>query len=85
VQERFPDVMISVQRLPPKKMLGSLDPALIAMRQKSLDAYLQSVLVRPALANSEPVLDFIEMPLDLRAEITNQERHLQAGLDAVRT
>jgi len=37
--------MISVQRLPPKKLLGSLDPALIAMRQKSLDAYLQSVLV----------------------------------------
>jgi len=44
-QERYPDLMISVQRLPPKKLLGSLDPALIAMRQKSLDAYLQSVLV----------------------------------------
>lgn len=53
-QERYPDLMISVQRLPPKKFLGSLDPALIAMRQKSLDAYLQSVLVS-CPANSVPV------------------------------
>eukprot|EP00960_Hanusia_phi_P072495 767800-Hanusia_phi.AAC.3 len=59
LNEKFPDVMISVQRLPPKKPFGSLSPALIAMRQKSLDAYLQAILIRPVLVRSDEVRDFI--------------------------
>jgi hypothetical protein len=33
-----------------------------AMRQKSLDAYLQAVLVRPALARCEDVREFLGLP-----------------------
>jgi len=84
LNEKFPDVMISVQRLPPKKPFGSLSPALIAMRQKSLDAYLQGILMRPLLARSEEVRDFIEMPLDVREMDREEQRHLQAAKDALR-
>eukprot|EP00286_Rhodomonas_abbreviata_P004833 CAMPEP_0181318072 /NCGR_PEP_ID=MMETSP1101-20121128/16811_1 /TAXON_ID=46948 /ORGANISM="Rhodomonas abbreviata, Strain Caron Lab Isolate" /LENGTH=318 /DNA_ID=CAMNT_0023425517 /DNA_START=225 /DNA_END=1178 /DNA_ORIENTATION=+ len=83
LNEKFPDVMISVQRLPPKKPFGSLSPALIAMRQKSLDAYLQGILMRPLLARSEEVRDFIEMPLDVREMDREEQRHLQAAKDAL--
>lgn len=59
LNERFPDIMMSVQKLPPKKPFGSLDASLIAMRQKSLDAYLQALLARPVLARSEFVREFL--------------------------
>jgi hypothetical protein len=51
--------MVNIQRLPPKQMFGSLSASLIALRQKSLDAYLQSILVRPDLTMTEEVRDFV--------------------------
>ncbi|EKX52098.1 hypothetical protein GUITHDRAFT_102000 [Guillardia theta CCMP2712] len=84
LNEKFPDVMISVQRLPPKKPFGSLSPALIAMRQKSLDAYLQAILIRPVLVRSEEVRDFIDMPYDVRELYGEEQRHLIAAQDALR-
>ena len=84
LNERYPDVMMSVQKLPPKKPFGSLDASLIAMRQKSLDAYLQALLARPVLARSEHVIDFLEMPLDIRKLDSDEQRHLMAAQDAVR-
>lgn len=80
----YPDVMINVQRLPPKKFMGSLSPSLIAMRQKSLDAYMQAVLSRPILAQSDEVRDFIEMPLDVRGRDSVGQRHNLAAHDALR-
>ena len=84
LNEKFPDVMMSVQKLPPKKPFGSLDASLIAMRQKSLDAYLQAVLARPILARCEEVREFLEMPLDVRKMDSEEQRHLMAAQDAVR-
>jgi hypothetical protein len=40
-------------------MFGSLSASLIALRQKSLDAYLQSILVRPELTMTDEVRDFV--------------------------
>jgi len=84
LNERFPDIMMSVQKLPPKKPFGSLDASLIAMRQKSLDAYLQALLARPVLARSEFVREFLEMPLDVRKIDEEQQRHMMAAQDAAR-
>uniref|UniRef100_A0A6U2C382 PX domain-containing protein n=2 Tax=Hemiselmis andersenii TaxID=464988 RepID=A0A6U2C382_HEMAN len=84
LNKKFPDVMINVQRLPPKKFMGSLSPSLIAMRQKALDAYLSAVLSRPILASSDELRDFIEMPLDLRGRESEEQRHNLAAQDALR-
>jgi hypothetical protein len=59
LNKKYPDVMINVQRLPPKKLVGSLSPSLIAIRQKSLDAYMQALMSKSVLAQSDEVRDFI--------------------------
>ena len=56
---KYADLMVNIQRLPPKQMFGSLSASLIALRQKSLDAYLQSILIRPELTMTEEVRDFV--------------------------
>ena len=84
LNKKFPDVMINVQRLPPKRFMGSLSPSLIAVRQKALDAYLSAILSRPILASSDELRDFIEMPLDLRGRESEEQRHSLAAQDALR-
>jgi len=84
LNEKFPDMMMSVQKLPPKKPFGSLDASLIAMRQKSLDAYLQALLMRPVLARCEHVREFLEMPLDVQKIEIEERRHVAAAQQAVR-
>lgn len=81
---KYPDHMVNIQRLPPKQMFGSLSASLIALRQKSLDAYLQSILVRPDLTMTEEVRDFVEMPADVRERYNEQRRHQEAARDALR-
>lgn len=78
LNERFPDIMMSVQKLPPKKPFGSLDASLIAMRQKSLDAYLQAVLARPVLARSEFVREFLGLSPAPKSVGTAKEARVEA-------
>mmetsp|Transcript_22251 Transcript_22251/g.60798 ORF Transcript_22251/g.60798 Transcript_22251/m.60798 type:complete len:156 (-) Transcript_22251:70-537(-) len=84
LNKKYPDLMVNIQRLPPKQAFGSLSSSLIAQRQKSLDAYLQSILVRPDLTMTEEIRDFVEMPADIRERFNEHQRHQDAARYALR-
>uniref|UniRef100_A0AAR5QKD6 PX domain-containing protein kinase-like protein n=1 Tax=Dendroctonus ponderosae TaxID=77166 RepID=A0AAR5QKD6_DENPD len=56
--------MLQVSRipleLPPKKLIGNLDPQFISERQQGLQKYLNSILMNPILVSSLPARSFID-------------------------
>ncbi|XP_030759449.1 PX domain-containing protein kinase-like protein isoform X2 [Sitophilus oryzae] len=46
--------------LPPKKLIGNMDPQFISERQKGLQTYLNSVLMNPILVSSLPARSFVD-------------------------
>lgn len=46
--------------LPPKKIIGNMDPDFIAERQKGLQKYLNTVLMNPILVSSLPARSFVD-------------------------
>jgi PX domain-containing protein kinase-like protein len=50
---------ISLQ-LPPKKLIGNMDPEFITERQQGLQKYLNSVLMNPILVSSLPARSFVD-------------------------
>ncbi|XP_044264656.1 PX domain-containing protein kinase-like protein [Tribolium madens] len=50
---------ISLQ-LPPKKLIGNMDPEFITERQQGLQKYLNSILMNPILVSSLPARSFVD-------------------------
>ncbi|XP_050295363.1 PX domain-containing protein kinase-like protein [Anthonomus grandis grandis] len=46
--------------LPPKKLIGNLDPKFICERQQALQKYLDSILMNPILVSSLPARSFVD-------------------------
>ncbi|XP_066154776.1 PX domain-containing protein kinase-like protein [Euwallacea fornicatus] len=46
--------------LPPKKLIGNLDPKFITERQQALQKYLDSILMNPILVSSLPARSFVD-------------------------
>lgn len=46
--------------LPPKKLIGNMDPRFISERQQGLQKYLNSILMNPILVSSLPARSFVD-------------------------
>eukprot|EP01084_Bolivina_argentea_P175223 303492_1 len=53
--------------LPPKRLVRSMAPDVVAKRQKELEEYLQKILSNPSLVRNQLILDFLTVPESLRA------------------
>ena len=62
--KRYPKRLQGILRLPPKKYVNNLGPALVEYRQNALDSYLKSLLHDKALLRSHVLREFLEMPLE---------------------
>ncbi|KAL1514230.1 hypothetical protein ABEB36_003518 [Hypothenemus hampei] len=59
LHQRLQESQIPLE-LPPKKLIGNLDPRFISERQEGLQKYLDSILMNPILVSSLPARSFID-------------------------
>eukprot|EP00485_Elphidium_margaritaceum_P019933 CAMPEP_0202728948 /NCGR_PEP_ID=MMETSP1385-20130828/185884_1 /ASSEMBLY_ACC=CAM_ASM_000861 /TAXON_ID=933848 /ORGANISM="Elphidium margaritaceum" /LENGTH=589 /DNA_ID=CAMNT_0049395201 /DNA_START=31 /DNA_END=1800 /DNA_ORIENTATION=- len=59
--------------LPPKRLVRSMAPDVVAKRQKELEGYLQHILSFPLLMRNQLVMDFLSVPESLRAMLMRRK------------
>ena len=58
--------------LPPKRLVRSMAPEVVAKRQRQLEQYLQNITKNSQLAACHDFLDFLSVPEALKAMLTKQ-------------
>ncbi|ETO06079.1 hypothetical protein RFI_31317, partial [Reticulomyxa filosa] len=65
---------VQLPSLPPKQIIRSLAPQVVAKRQRELQAYITKLLNEPKLLRNRLLLDFLVVPESLRAMLTRHDR-----------
>eukprot|EP01084_Bolivina_argentea_P115927 206082_1 len=70
--------------LPPKRLVRSMAPDVVAKRQKELEEYLQKILSNSSLVRNQLILDFLTVPESLRAMLMRRKpNNDQSNSDAM--